>query len=1373
MKKLVSIILTLSMVFGCYYMIPTAAVVQAETTTEDTEEEWTELGTNDGLSWATCSADLESQTITFSNSVKVKKLRLYVTGTFGSNYIIRELEILDKNGKNAASDKRWSTNVTVTTNMTNVNTDQLSYLCNGNGGENGFDNAGNDPNWDKFEGKADETGYVEFTFQSAVEVAAVRIWCTWCNNSSWGNAPKSWKITGMKEIIKDAAGFELLGDNSQSAAWADTPSNTFEYQEIKLDTPVWLDKIRLKVTDVYSSSNTYRITEFEVFNTDGVNVLASVLTDYKCDTEKGQYGIHEDGYKRSSLATVTYAEGMPEAKADSNTQMPGVRTGDMIINGENMSNTTHWYDRTNASANLENDYIEFVFDRPYEIASARLWSNWCNGTSQWGCAPKSWQIWGSKTQQRIEDTLDTSANWSDITGFTIVDGKAIPTADTVGRMYAGNSAMKEYRAEAELLVNSGQMGVYTHVAGDSYYLAVIDKANDKILLYKGSEQVAEKYWPVDGAVKLAVTVNGSKVSVWVDEVKMMDYIDETPLVAGRYGLYAGNADGYFESVTITPIDIADTLPADYPYEPTAEAITEELTEGDFYVAENGSDVDNDGKSLDRPFATIQKAQEAVKAARKENPNRDYVVILRGGTYYLDSTLKMNAEDGGSGLYRVTYAAYKGETPILSGGRKVDSEWTACTDADKQGIYVTTLPEEFKEIDIRQLFVNDTRATRSREPDIGETDNEVNENGYWYLGAVADDYTWVSPKGTLPESWAELSDAGVEMCHRVNWEYHRQLVTAFDTTNNRVTVKNGTTDIVGKRDPSHIHPSVSLKDWMYFENALEFVDTPNEWYYDKDTNQLYYYPEEGTDPNDLYMVIPFLDRLLDITGTEEAAVKNIDFLGLQFCHTTWYMPEEGSRIGSQGGRYLIYDSDSATTGSTIVPEAAVNLHYTEGINIQDCNFTMMGEGALKVAQGAHSNRIDGNTFTDVGGYGIVIGHSDQQASWESSEYDNVEVPRGNVILNNYMNYCGTVDKSCLGIWGTYLNHTQIKGNTVKNMTYTGISVGWKWTSVLYSSHHNEIVSNAVTNVMMQLHDGAGIYVLGSQYNSKMNDNYVKDTAGVNIYFDEGTRFFHCDGNYMSDIDIFYHMCSKDEMLANENYVKTNHVGATPDNPEDYGCPTGENGDANYDGAVDVRDVVRLKRYLDSRELRIDRIVSDITGDGAVNRKDLTGLKRLLVEPKVVPETSYAGKKDYTQPGNDYVTTANLVSVTGSVALKDATPICDNNYSSAYDSNATVMPEEFVFRFDKAIETETTLRIVANYASKQGPSKVELYVQKGAEEWVQIKNCSLNWDTTIDDGQCVEIPLKTTGITGLKLVVTAANLTWNHYIISELDLFDSAK
>src|ERR1700746_3002280 len=82
----------------------------------------------------------------------------------------------------------------------------------------------------------------------------------------------------------------------------------------------------------------------------------------------------------------------------------------------------------------------------------------------------------------------------------------------------------------------------------------------------------------------------------------------------------------------------------------------------YYVAPTGSD-GNSG-TLEKPFATIQRAQQAVR--QKPGP-----VWLRGGTYYLTQKLIFNAEDSGSQAAPVVYQAFENEQPVISGGVRLE------------------------------------------------------------------------------------------------------------------------------------------------------------------------------------------------------------------------------------------------------------------------------------------------------------------------------------------------------------------------------------------------------------------------------------------------------------------------------------------------------------------------------------------------------------------------------------------------------------------------------------------------------------------------------------------------------------------------------
>jgi hypothetical protein len=54
---------------------------------------------------------------------------------------------------------------------------------------------------------------------------------------------------------------------------------------------------------------------------------------------------------------------------------------------------------------------------------------------------------------------------------------------------------------------------------------------------------------------------------------------------------------------------------------------------------------------------------------KQQKATDIVVLIREGTYQLDETVVFGLEDSGQGDSTVTYAAYPGEKPVFSSGRK--------------------------------------------------------------------------------------------------------------------------------------------------------------------------------------------------------------------------------------------------------------------------------------------------------------------------------------------------------------------------------------------------------------------------------------------------------------------------------------------------------------------------------------------------------------------------------------------------------------------------------------------------------------------------------------------------------------------------------
>ena len=96
---------------------------------------------------------------------------------------------------------------------------------------------------------------------------------------------------------------------------------------------------------------------------------------------------------------------------------------------------------------------------------------------------------------------------------------------------------------------------------------------------------------------------------------------------------------------------------------------------DFYVSPSGSDAwsgtlaDPSKQRNDGPFATLQRARDAIREL-KQDKTTDIVVYIREGTYQLEETVVFGLEDSGEGDSTITYAAYPGETPVFSSGREI-------------------------------------------------------------------------------------------------------------------------------------------------------------------------------------------------------------------------------------------------------------------------------------------------------------------------------------------------------------------------------------------------------------------------------------------------------------------------------------------------------------------------------------------------------------------------------------------------------------------------------------------------------------------------------------------------------------------------------
>ncbi len=152
----------------------------------------------------------------------------------------------------------------------------------------------------------------------------------------------------------------------------------------------------------------------------------------------------------------------------------------------------------------------------------------------------------------------------------------------------------------------------------------------------------------------------------------------------------------------------------------------------FYVSAQGNDAwsgvlsSPNAEGADGPFKTVERAVEAMRALRgteAEGARTPVNIILRGGTHFLSTPLTLGPDDSGTASCPVTFLAYEGEKPILSGGRPVEN-WRAISDT----LWATDLaPVREGAWYFRTLRVNDDWAIRARYPNF---EPEAPRKGGW-------------------------------------------------------------------------------------------------------------------------------------------------------------------------------------------------------------------------------------------------------------------------------------------------------------------------------------------------------------------------------------------------------------------------------------------------------------------------------------------------------------------------------------------------------------------------------------------------------------------------------------------------------------------
>lgn len=388
------------------------------------------------------------------------------------------------------------------------------------------------------------------------------------------------------------------------------------------------------------------------------------------------------------------------------------------------------------------------------------------------------------------------------------------------------------------------------------------------------------------------------------------------------------------------------------------------------VAPHGNDANPGTK--DKPVATLERARDLIRERKSRGPlpAGGMTVEFSGGIYEMSRPFELAAADSGTENGPIVYRVREGETVRLVGGRTVTG-WKQVTDpnalnrldasargqvwqADLKALGITDLAgidkaALYQSDPAIELFFQDKPMTLARYPN----------SGYMHIAAALDskgarqkgDVT--SPDGrficddTRPARW--VNEKGIWLHGFWVWDWADQRIPlgAVDPAAHTLSFppRSGQTY------------TIRTGQWFYAENVLPELDSPAEWYLDRNTSILYFWPPAPlASGKTVVSVVRDLFRLND--------VSNVSFRGLTI------EAGRGSAILIRGG------SNVRVVACTIrnMGNWAVRVNGGRRHGVVGCDIYQNGQG------GVHLEGGDRKTLTPAGHY-ADNNHIHHTARWD--------------------------------------------------------------------------------------------------------------------------------------------------------------------------------------------------------------------------------------------------------------------------------------------------------------------------------------------------------------------------------------------------------
>ena len=373
----------------------------------------------------------------------------------------------------------------------------------------------------------------------------------------------------------------------------------------------------------------------------------------------------------------------------------------------------------------------------------------------------------------------------------------------------------------------------------------------------------------------------------------------------------------------------------------------------FYAATDGDD--SHPGTQDKPFASLERAREAIRQSGAERREGGAVVILRGGRYRRSGTFVLSGQDSGRPGSPVVYKAAPNETVILDGGYLLSAEIfkpvadlqvsrrlpeavrdrVLCADLRGQGIteYGQFGPRGWGRPQIpapMELFLDGTPQRIARWPNEGH----IPLGKIVQSGAQAED----SPSGSGPGvfgyntdragRWVSAEAPFISGLFGVSWAHDTVGIAKIDTEAGTFTTDSPHS--YGFRQPGFL----GFQTHYHVVNLLEEIDLPGEYYIDRRNGILYVLPPYPLERSRIQVSL-LAEPFIRIENASSIHIEGITFESAR-----------GTGLYVQGGQGI------RITGCTLraIGQEGIAINGGREHQVVSCDIYHTGRGGITITGG---------------------------------------------------------------------------------------------------------------------------------------------------------------------------------------------------------------------------------------------------------------------------------------------------------------------------------------------------------------------------------------------------------------------------------------